>query len=96
MLTPASLNPVTRFVVATCKPTAAPAFTLVHDLDEATWTRLFNRWLAKSKRHDMNSLWCWIKDRKPHCICLPKAEYDRLTADKCTPATEAEWLAQNN
>ena len=94
MLTP--LTPITRLVLATVKPTAANAFQLVHDLDDATWVSLYNRWLRKAKRLDSYSLRCWIKDRKPTCICVTKAEYEQITAGKAVAATKEEYEAENN
>lgn len=88
-------NPVTRLSVATVSLNTVLSFILVHDLPEQTWAGLFNRWMKKAKLHTPGSLISWIKIRKPHCICVAKAQFDKLTAGKSVPATRQEWEAEN-
>lgn len=88
-------NPVTRLTVAHIELTNGLKFSIVHDLEEGAWGSLFERWQRKAKKHTAYSLIVWIKERKPHCICVTKADFDSITAGKSVPATKAEYDAEN-
>lgn len=89
------MNPVTKLTISTVQLSTGLEFKLVHDLAETTWAALFNRWLRKAKQHTARSLIEFIKNRKPHCICVTKAQYDEITAGKSVAATKEEWEAEN-
>lgn len=88
-------DPVTRLCVSTVNLNTGLSFKIVHDLDESVWASQFNRWMKKTKLHTPGSLISWIKERKPFCICVTKAQFDEMTAGKSTPATKEEWEAEN-
>lgn len=88
-------NPVTRFAVASITLTNGKSFQLVHDLDLAVWDRLVDKWSRTTKKPTATSLIIYIKDRRPYCICVTKQQFDEITAGKSSPATKAEWEAEN-
>ena len=88
-------NPVTRLTSATVELNTGQLFKIVHDLDPDAWKSQFDRWMRKAKRHTPGSLIEWIKERKPHCICVTKAQYDEIAAGHCVAATKEEWDTEN-
>jgi hypothetical protein len=88
-------NPVTRLTVAHVELSNGTKFSLVHDLDQAIWARLLDRWKRKASTLTQASLIFWVKDRRPHCICVSKKDFDEITAGKSVPATKEEYEAEN-
>ena len=88
-------NPITRLCISTVSLNTGLSFKIVHDLDGDVWESQMHRWMRKSKLHTPGSLIDWIKARKPHCICVTKAQYDEITAGNCIAATKEEWEAEN-
>lgn len=87
--------PVTRLCVSAVELSNGVHFKIVHDLEETVWASMFTRWCRKTKRHTAVSLIEYIKGKRPHCICVTKAQYDEITAGKSIPATKEEWEAEN-
>lgn len=90
--------PVTRLAEYTLDVNGV--FTLVTDItDEKIFDKIYREWFD----HPSTFMWCgaslaaYIKEKRPNNLCLLKEDYKKAIKGKgVIPATEQEWIEENN
>lgn len=89
-------NPVVKLNVFGMEYEGGIKFEIVHDLNPDLFGRLHDEWYSMPLPFGEESLILFVKLCRPDCICVTKADYEKVTKGKAVKATKEEWEAENN
>lgn len=74
-------------------------FTIVHELPMegvvGSFEAAFDNWISRTKHYTDDSFCAYVKSKSPNTIFVTLDQFEKLTKGRSTPATEQEFLAEN-
>lgn len=90
------MQPITKLAVFKVQFDSGMKFEIFHNLTEKEIGDLFDWWVGLPIPFSEDKFIFFVKYQHPGCICVSKADYDKITKGKAIPATKEEYEVENN